>query len=131
MFITNTVSTIKSYKELIVWQKSVLLTKEVFLLTEKFPKTEIYGITSQMRRAAVSIPSNIAEGYGRRTIKSTAQFYSIAFGSALELETQIIISKELTFTKTIYFNDTDELLLEVLKMLNKLTGNFRNLSAST
>lgn len=92
---------IKSYKELIVWQKSIELVKEVFLLTDGFPKSEIYGIISQMRRAAISIPSNIAEGFGRRSIKSSGQFYSIAYGSALELETQMIIARELKLAKEI------------------------------
>lgn len=122
--------TIKSYKDLIVWQKSILLVKEVFLLTESFPQSEKFGIVSQMRRCSVSIPSNIAEGYGRRTIKGTSQFYSIAFGSALELETQIIISKELGLAHDKLFEQSEKILLEVLKMLNKLTGNFKNLSAS-
>ena len=71
---------IKSYKDLIVWQKSIELVKEVFNLTRQFPKEETYGIVSQMRRAAVSIPSNIAEGSGRRFTKEWQQFYSIAFG---------------------------------------------------
>ena len=88
---------IKSYKELIVWQKSIKLVKEIFILTDKFPKSELYGLVSQMRRAAVAIPSNIAEGYGRKSSKEYAQFYSIAYGSALELETQLILSKRLGF----------------------------------
>lgn len=121
---------IKSYKDLIVWQKSILLTKEVFLLTEKFPKSEIYGITSQIRRATVSIPSNIAEGFGRRSIAASSQFYSYAYGSALELETQIIISKEIKLAAVDAFNKADDLLLEVLKMLNKLTGNLRKLTTN-
>ena len=119
---------IKSYKELIVWQKSIQLVKEVFLLTEKYPKSELYGIISQMRRAAVSVPSNIAEAYGRRSLSGTSQFYSFAYGSALELETQIIISKELKFASEELFIQSEALLLEVLKMLNKLTGNFKNQS---
>lgn len=65
---------IKSYKELIVWQKSIQLVKEVFILTNKFPKSELYGLISQMRRAAIAIPSNIAEEYGRRSTKEYAQF---------------------------------------------------------
>ncbi len=89
---------LKSYKELIVWQKSIELVKLVFILTDKFPRSEPYGIIAQMRRAAVSIPSNIAEGYGRKSIGSYVQFYLIAYGSALELETQLIIAKELKLT---------------------------------
>lgn len=81
-----------SFKDLIVWQKSMLLARKIYLATENFPKIEHYGLVSQMRRAAVSIPSNIAEGYGRKSSKEYTQFYSIAYGSLLELETQMILS---------------------------------------
>lgn len=116
---------IKSYKELIVWQKSILLVKEVFILTDKFPSSEKFGIVSQMRRCAVSIPSNIAEGFGRRSIKGSSQFYSIAYGSSLELETQLIIAKELKLAKDILFAPSENLLLEVCKMLNSMTGRLK------
>src|SRR3989344_5311138 len=85
---------IASYKELIVWQKSVELVEHIYHLTKKFPKEEVYGLVSQMRRASVSIPSNIAEGRLRRSKKDFIQFLQIAFGSGAELETQIIISKK-------------------------------------
>lgn len=117
---------IKSYKELIVWQKSIGLVKEIFLLTNAFPKSELYGIISQMRRAAVSIPSNIAEGYGRKSHKEYSQYYSIAYGSALELETQIIISKDLGLASEKSFIQAEALLLEVLKMLNVITSKMRD-----
>lgn len=116
---------LKSYKELIVWQKSIELVKEVYLLTEVFPKSEMFGLISQMRRAAVSIPSNIAEGSGRKTIRDYAQFYSIAYGSALELETQIVIAKELKFAKKEQFVKVDSLLEEVLRMLNYMSSKMR------
>ena len=119
--------TIKSHKELIVWQKSMELVKEVFLLTEGFPKSETYGIIYQMRRAAVAIPSNIAEGFGRKSLKSNTQFYLIAYGSALELETQLIISKELHMEKNDGFKHCEDLLLEVSKMLNSMTSRMRKL----
>lgn len=106
-----------SYKELIVWQKSIRLVKEIFILTDKLPKSEIYGLISQMRRAAVSIPSNIAEGYGRRSHKEYIQFYAIAYGSSLELETQLIIARELNFIDKEDFEKTLSLLTEVIKML--------------
>ncbi len=121
---------IKSYKELIVWKKAIQLVKEVFILTEKFPKSELYGLISQMRRAAIAIPSNIAEGYGRKSPKEYFQFYSIAYGSALELETQIIIAKELKFALDIDFENTDNLLEEVLRMLNSMTSKMKKLDAN-
>ena len=120
---------IQSYKELIVWQKSIRLVKEIFILTNKFPKAELYGIVAQMRRAAVSIPSNIAEGYGRRSTKSYAQFYAIAYGSALELETQSIIAKELNMAPKENFIASDNLLVEVSKMLNSMITKMRQLNA--
>ena len=120
---------IKSYKELIVWQKAIKLVKEIFILTDKFPKSELYGLTSQMRRAAVSIPSNIAEGYGRKSSKEYVQFYSIGYGSALELETQVIISKELVFTPIENFAKVDLLLEEVSRMLNSMISRMKQLNA--
>lgn len=120
-------SYIKSYKELIVWQKSFELVKEVFTLTGKFPQSELYGIVSQMRRAAVAIPSNIAEGYGRRSTKSYTQFYAIAFGSALELETQTLLSKELKLAPQENFKKVDNLLIEVCKMLNSMITKMRRI----
>ena len=86
---------IQSYRDLIVWQKAVELSVAVYGLTEHYPKEEIYGLISQMRRASVSIASNIAEGRYRGTRKDFCQFLRIAFGSGAELETQIEISKRL------------------------------------
>jgi len=80
---------LKSYKELIVWQKSMTLVKELYKLTESFPENEKFGLTSQMRRASISIPSNIAEGWGRLSRKNYIQFLRISRGSLFELETQI------------------------------------------
>lgn len=84
----------KSHKDLLVWQKSMELVTNVYVATRSFPKDEFFGIVSQMRRAAVSIPSNISEGYGRLYEKETVKFLSNALGSATELETQMIISKK-------------------------------------
>lgn len=116
---------ITTYKELIVWKKAIELVREIYLSTERFPKSEIYGIIPQMRRAAISIPSNIAEGYGRKSPKEYAQFYSIAYGSALELETQLIISKDLNFASSQDFIKCDALLTEVLKMLHSMLYTMR------
>jgi len=121
---------IKSYKELVVWQKSMELVKEIYRLINSFPKSELYGITSQMRRAAVAIPSNIAEGYGRKSTKSYSQFYAISYGSALELETQLILSKDLKLTSSGEFTKAEKLLVEVLKMLNTMLTRMKQLTAS-
>jgi len=111
---------ISSYKNLIVWQKSMELVIEVYKLTDAFPKTEMFGLVSQMRRCAVSIPSNIAEGKQRGTRKEYRQFTMIAFGSGAELETQIEISKRLGFCEKEDYIKVDELLGEILRILNKL-----------
>jgi len=108
---------IKSYKELFVWQKGVELVKEIYLLTDQFPKNEIFGLTSQMQRAVIAIPSNIAEGYMRGHKKEYIQFLSIALGSAAELETQLIICKSLEKFKEFNFTKASFLLEEIMKML--------------
>lgn len=88
-----------SYEDLIVWQKSILFVKEIYRLNQNFPSEEKFGLVSQMRRAAVSIPSNIAEGHARHTTNEYVRFVSIAEGSLAEIKTQIIISIELDFCK--------------------------------
>lgn len=113
-------SEIKSYKDLIVWRKSILLVKETYKITSCFPKSETYGLVDQMRRAVISVPSNIAEGYGRKTRKDYGQFCSIAYGSLLELETQLEIAKELGFIKSDDIKFEENLIVEVGKMLNAL-----------
>jgi four helix bundle protein len=87
----------RSYKDLEVWKLSIELVKEIYRITEKFPPSEIYGLTNQMRRAAVSIPSNIAEGQERNSAKEFRQFLAIALGSVAEIETQLIIAKEIHY----------------------------------
>jgi len=111
---------LNSYKELVVWQKSFELSKKIYLITNKFPKSEIYGLVSQMRRCAVSIPSNIAEGYTRAHRQEYVQFLRTAFASGAELETQLLLAKELNFMNDQDFSGVNELLIEVMKMLNKL-----------
>jgi len=88
---------LKNYKELKVWQQSYTLCLEVYRLTKEFPKEELYGLTSQARRSAISIPSNIAEGYGRRTKPDYIRSLYIAYGSVCELETQILMSRDLGY----------------------------------
>lgn len=109
-----------SYKDLIVWQKSMDLVVEVYALTEKFPKSEMYGLTSQMRRSSISIPSNIAEGRRRGSRKDYRHFLTIAYGSGAELETQVEIAQRLLFDKNSSCEKLDGLLLETMKMLNKM-----------
>lgn len=111
-------SQLQSYKQLIVWQKSMLLAEKIYKITEKFPQAELYGLISQLRRAAVSVPSNIAEGYGRNSAKEYGHFYAIAYGSLLELETQIILASRLSFLKESDFNDINLIIEEVSKMLH-------------
>lgn len=111
---------INSYKDLIVWQKAMELVILVYSLTDAFPKSELYGLVSQMRRCVVSIPSNIAEGSRRRTRKDYRQFLIIAFGSGGELETQTEIAKRLYYCKGVDYNNIDELLDEIMRMLNKI-----------
>jgi len=109
---------IKSYKDLIVWQKSIDLTIKVYKITNNFPKEEIYGLTSQMRRSSVSIASNIAEGRNRGTRKDFSQFLRISLGSCSELQTQIEIAKRLNLIKNTDYQEVDSLTIEITKMLN-------------
>lgn len=109
---------IKSHKDLIVWQKSIQLSIEIYKLTDRFPKEEIYGLTSQMRRAAVSVPSNLAEGKNRGTKKDFVQFLRISKGSLAELETQIEISKQIHKKLNFDYTQSDILISEIGKMLN-------------
>jgi len=113
-------SKIQSYRDLVVWQKSTQLVVVIYKLTEQFPKTELWGLTSQMKRASVSVPSNIAEGKMRGTRKDYRHFLLNAFGSGAELETQIEISKQLLFGQPVNYREADKLLEEVMKMLNAL-----------
>ncbi len=110
---------VHNYEKLIVWQKSMSLVEMVYRLTRAFPKEEQYGIISQMRRCAVSIPSNIAEGSRRGTKKDFSHFLIISLGSASELETQLKIAKRLEFGKMEMYKETEDVLQEVLRMLNK------------
>jgi four helix bundle protein len=116
---------IRSYKDLIVWQKSIELVSEVYALVEFFPAKELYGLTSQIKRSVVSIPSNIAEGSRRGTKKDFCHFLLHSFGSGAELETQIIIAKTLPFGINLDFTKVDSLLEEVMKMLNKMIQNLK------
>ena len=91
----ESMSVVKDYRDLIVWQKAMDLVEAVYHATKDFPREEIYGLTSQLRRAAVSIPSNIAEGNGRNTTRDYVHFLGMAYGSVKEMETQVLIAERL------------------------------------
>jgi len=110
-----------NYKELLVWEKARKIVKEIYLATQVFPDAEKFGLTSQMRRSAISIPSNIAEGSGRTTNKDFAYFLSVALSSAYELETQVILSGDLGFLK----KDIEESLLKKLNEIQKMIYVFK------
>ncbi|HKM93474.1 MAG TPA: four helix bundle protein [Prolixibacteraceae bacterium] len=112
-----------NYKEIKIWQRSRKLVKEIYLLIKKYPKEEIYGLTSQIRRAAISIPANIAEGAGRGTDKDFSRFLDIARGSLFELETLIILSNDLTFITESCSIEILEKTSEILRMLNSFQNN--------
>ena len=118
-------TTVKSYRELIAWQKAMDLVVQVYEMTRTFPREEIYGLTSQLRRAAVSIPSNIAEGQGRRSSKEFVRFLGIAYGSLQETETQIILATRLGYLEAVQEAQVLEQCAEVGKLLNGLTNALR------
>ena len=111
---------IKSYQDLIVWQKSVLLVTDIYTITKTFPQDERFGITSQLNRAAVSIPTNIAEGWGRETSKNYLQFLRISRGSIMEVQTLLIISKNLNYISEEKFDILRNKTEEVGKILQGL-----------
>lgn len=117
-------SSIKSYKDLLIWQKGVEIVVSSYKLTKTFPQDELYALTSQIKRAAISIPSNIAEGYGRNSDKSFSHFIDISRGSLYELETQLLIAKELDFIQdTDMFNYVIGLINEESKMINAFNNS--------
>ena len=113
---------IKNFQDLRIWQIGIEVVKDIYILTKKFPKEELYGLTSQMRRSAVSIPSNIAEGFRRYHNKEYRQFLYITLGSCAELETQIIIANELDC-----INETNKTeLIEKIKYICRMTVKLIN-----
>ncbi|MBC5835002.1 four helix bundle protein [Flavobacterium sp. F372] len=109
-----------SFENLLVWQKSRILTKEIYKITSTFPKEELFGMTSQMRRCSISIPSNLAECSSRRTNKDKARFTEIAFGSGLELLNQLIIALDLDYIKENQYLEIRTKLQEVTFLLDAL-----------
>lgn len=113
-------SPVKSFRELLVWQKGIELTKAVYALTQPFPSEEKFGLISQLRRAAVSVPSNIAEGQARHSSAEFRQFISISLGSLAELETQLILVSELNLAPVIEVEPLIARISELQKMLHSL-----------
>jgi len=114
------VKKLKSFKELIVWQKAYRLVLEIYKITGSFPKSETYGLSQQIRRAAISIPSNIAEGYGRKSKTDYHRFLSIAYGSLLEIETQYLLAIDLGYI------NKNELLENLLKEIGSMLYRIMN-----
>jgi len=115
---------VRSFKELVVWKRAYELTIEVYSSTSRFPRSETFGLVAQMRGAAVSIVSNIAEGYGRGHRGEYIQFLRMAYGSSGELETQLMLSKDLGYLNDEKFKRSSSLLLEVQKMLGSMLRKF-------
>jgi four helix bundle protein len=109
----------KTHHDLEVWKKSIEFVTSIYLITNDFPKTEIYSLTNQLRRAAVSIPSNIAEGAARTSVKEFAHFLSYSQGSVAEVETQLIVSMNLKYISNITF---EQLLAELVSIRKMLIG---------
>jgi four helix bundle protein len=116
---------ISRFRELKAWQLGMDLTERVYLLTDSFPKSEIYGLSSQIRRCAVSIPSNLAEGHGRTSAKEFLQFIAIAYGSICELETQILLSHRLRYLDKSNLETISALLTETSKTIRGLQKAIR------
>ncbi|OIP26336.1 MAG: four helix bundle protein [Dehalococcoidia bacterium CG2_30_46_19] len=112
----------KTYRDLQIWQKSMTLVTEVYKISKGFPKDEAYGLTSQIRRCAISIPSNIAEGYGRNSTNEYIHFLRIATGSLYELQTQIEICMNLDYLNRGEFDKLYELSREIERMISSLAG---------
>ena len=114
-----------SYKDLVAWQKAMELVTEIYRATKEFPREEVYGLTSQLRRATISIPSNIAEGQGRLTRGEFVQFLGYARGSLLEMETQMLIAGNLGYLSEQQVNRLFELSTEVGRILNGLLASIK------
>ncbi len=117
---------VNNYKDLIVWQKAILLVKSVYEISASFPDSEKFGLIQQVRRAAVSIPSNIAEGWGRKSTGSFSQFLKISKGSLCEVETQLIIAVELKFIKKEKIKEINDLSEEISRMLRSLVDTLES-----
>lgn len=122
---------IVSYKDLLVWQKSFDLAIELYEISKKFPKEELYGITSQLRRSAFSIPANIAEGYCRKSPAFYIQFLEIAFASGAELETRLLAASRLRMMGEKEYIKLSSCLNEIMAMFNSLIGKIKKFKTGT
>ena len=122
--------TVKSYKDLIVWQKSMDLVQMVYQATKEFPREELYGLTNQLRRAVVSIPSNIAEGHAHRSTAEFRNFLSIARGSLAEVDTQLIIAERLNYLEPAKLREIQAVQIEVNKMTNALMNKLTTIHSA-
>lgn len=113
----------QNFQDLVVWQRAMEMTVAVYRATQTFPREEIYGLTSQLRRAAVSVASNIAEGRGRMTSGEFRQFLGLAQGSNYEIQTQILVAKQLEMGKPELLDEAQKLSIEVGKMLSSLIAS--------
>jgi len=120
---------VQDYKELDVWKKSIALTTELYKLTSRFPDTKRYGLVSQIRSATTSIAANIAEGWGRGSTGEYIQFLTVARGSLLELETHLIVARNLQFVRPAEFDAVSKPVEDIGKMLNRLIGVLRTRKA--
>jgi four helix bundle protein len=116
---------VRNYRELIAWQKGMALVEEIYRITKVFPKEEVFGLSIQLRRAAVSIPSNIAEGQGRRSTREFLSFLSIAYGSLMEVETQVCIATRLSYITEAECEAVMTITAEVGRLLNGLSRSLR------
>lgn len=114
-----------TYRDLLIWQKSMMLVTEIYNLTKNFPREEVYGLTSQIRRSSISIPSNIAEGYGRDGNKDYLKFLNIATASLFEMQTQLEIAFNLGFVNQIQFNKTYENSREIERMISAFSRKIK------
>lgn len=111
-----------SYKKLIVWQKGMLLVKAIYVISENFPKSEEYNLKNQIRRAAISVTSNIAEGSGRKSEAERKRFYEISRSSLIEIDSQLEASVQLNYFSEAACEEANGLLMEVFRMLSKMIG---------
>ena len=125
MFGRLAISDMETHKDLRVWQQSIELVTSIYMITKTFPKEEMFGLVSQMRRAAVSVPSNIAEGYARGTDRENLHFLRISSGSMSEVETQLLLSLNLGYLSQESYDELSENLTSVWKQLNALISSIK------